>query len=222
MAKFMNLKGLKIPLSVDDKIDFGDRNFETVNNLFIAFIKAQNGEEVKFTDDDVKALRFSPDDSDKNYISRQGLAEHFGYNEDYVSHQLSILKKEGEKIYLDLLDECSDPYNVKYYRISEEGIAKSLITATEEFYFELNEEEKQVITDLSEELFFYPKIFWEFQGELHYTLLYNFARKLSNLKANFDRLPEKYHTDDGDFSEWEEVLLGLIQRYESYLSTTNS
>jgi hypothetical protein len=218
----MEQEGLKIPLTADENIDFEDRNFETVNKLFKAFLKAQNGEEVKFIDGDIKALRFSPDDSDKNYISRQGLAKHLDYNEDYVSYQLSILKKESEKIYLDLLEECSDLYNVKYYRISEEKIAESLITATEEFYFELDEDEKQVVTDLSEELFFYSKIFWEFQGELHYTLLHNFARKISNLKANFDRLPEKYHTDDGEFSEWEEVLLGLVQRYESILYTTKS
>jgi hypothetical protein len=211
----MELRDLKIPISDDEGLDFGDRQFKTVNKLFRAFVNAQRGEEVKFVDGEIKALRFSPEGSDETYISRQGLADSLDYNEDYVSHQLGALKMEGNKLSVDVLEEVTDVYDTVYYRISKEKVAESVIQATENYYFELSETEKELVRNLVDEDFFHPQVYWEFRAGLYYTLLSAFVREISHIKDKLERLPEDVFSEKEEISE-EEVYLKLIEKYEPF------
>lgn len=206
------MDSLKIPLSeAEGDYDLNGFTPRKINKVFRALVTAEEGTDKKITENGLKTLRFAPEGTHKKYISRHGLAEHFGYSPDYVTQILQPMKTTGEDLYLYLLDIETDETGTKCYRINEENIAKSIKMAIENFYFELTAEEKELIDDLVAANLYHPQIYWNFDGETYYTLLHAFVNKCSRAKVNLDRLSDVLEGGK------EETFLDLMAKLEPML-----
>jgi hypothetical protein len=205
------MDSLKIPLSeAEGDYDLNGFTPRKINKVFRALVTAQEGQDKKITEKGLKRLRFIPQGQDKKYISRYGLAEYFDYSPDYITQILKPMKITGESLYLFLLDIETDENGTKCYRIDEEKIAKSIKRAIENFFFELTEEEKELIDELVAEDIYHPQIYWDFGDQTHYTLLHAFISRCSRAKEA-DTLSDILN------EEKEETFLDIMKRLEPLL-----
>jgi hypothetical protein len=76
-------------------------------------------------------------------------------SEKYGSKFLKNMRKnttasgDDEEVYFYLLDKVTDNNGTRCWRVSEDKIAKSIISATETYLFDLSKEEKEVLRKVS-------------------------------------------------------------------------
>jgi hypothetical protein len=144
-----------IPLA-DDQADnlVRDLSIAKTNKVFRQLWNIQEGDSRKFVDGQPKTFRYNSEG--KIFGSRYYVAEQMEWeSEEYASKFLKNMRKNttasrnNEKVYFYLLDKVTDNNGTRCWRVSEEKIAKSIISATETYLFDLSKEEKEVLRKVS-------------------------------------------------------------------------
>lgn len=205
---------IKLPEEDYEEIGFHRASPKKVGQVFRLLIDPPDGEKQKQLHDQLEfgTHRCYGEDG-KIYLSRHGIAEEMKWgNPTNASRKIKPLKtnrnNNNEDLSLEidiyLLEKKKGLNNTKCWRVDKEKIAKSLISATEEHFFELSEEEKNLIEETVDEIdWSRPVLFSEKDDSVYYMLLDNFYHKLKKYR---DRREEK--TVD------ENMLNELIKKYK--------
>jgi hypothetical protein len=162
-----------------------------LNKVFRFLIDPPDGEKEKQFHDQLDVEDYRKYDDEGNiYVTRFCIAEEMEWAKDTASPYLSLLRSNPESsehealsLYMHFLESPKGGVKSRFWRASKEKVGKSIISATEEHFFELSDKEKEVIQDVVKELEWRPKVLRKTDDTVEYVLLDYFYEELIDLKV---------------------------------------
>lgn len=163
---------LLIPTSEDENYEIlsGEVGIQKLKKYYLTLLKIQRRDEEvpergDFNGKEDVPFSTVPENSDKRFYHENYIAKEMGTDRTHANRCTNTLRESGNFLSTNLFEKFEN--NGKYYRISDEKIADSIIDAIEGCFFNLSEEENQVIRDIAEEEYFLG-LFMETRDSKHY------------------------------------------------------
>lgn len=193
---------LRIELSDEEVEELGleGLSMTKLNKVFRFLINPDDGEKKKQFHDQLDVEDYREYDDEGNvYVSRYCIAEEMGWGADTASTYWNVLRSNCENdeypaldIYLKLLEAFEVGYEPRFWRVSMDKVAKSIISATEEYFFELSEEETNAIEDLVREIDWRKMVLRKKNDTYEYVMLDSFYGRMKHIEERYNEKPENW------------------------------